>query len=345
MSPTPTKNTQVGDYELIEHIGSGGFADVWKAKHHILDQHVAIKIPIGDEAAALFRKEIETLDRFDHPHIVKVLAASITHNPPFIAMELIEGGSLRQLIKDKGGLPFDQVQELGVQILEAMAAAHKKGIVHGDLKPENVLLTKSGEARIADFGLSQKTGGDQKSLKLSASLQQSESISGTLDYMPREVRDGQQPDQRADVYAFGVMFFEMLTGRRPDIDETPSEHRKSAPALFDEVFQRCYTRYDKRFPNAQAVLKKLKKDKPAAAGPSATPKPAMAPQMMPEVTPAAPAAESAGWENIAVWVLVAVGVMALALTGRFLGGLHAAIFGASFFGALTVIMWMPSSDS
>jgi serine/threonine protein kinase len=319
--------TQIGEYKLLERLGSGGFAEVWKAQHHILNQVVAIKIPLN-EATDLFRAEIRALDRLDHPHIVKVIAASVTHDPPYLVMDYIEGGTLREQLKTEKKLPIAEVQKLCRQILEGLNLAHNKGIVHGDLKPENILLGKNGAATIADFGLSQGSQEARQSVQLSGTMEQSGTVSGTLDYMPREVKDGQKPDARADIYAFGVMLFELLIGRRPDVDEKPGDILgPSCPGIIDKLFSSCYTRYENRFENAAQALKLIEvaELESASKEDSRTEK----------ATLVVEDAMGQPW----LWAFIVVGFLALMVLGRFLGPVYAAVLGVIYFGTLTVYSW------
>lgn len=330
------KDTQIGEYTLLEKLGEGGFAEVWKAQHHILKQTVAIKIPIN-EATDLFRTEIKALDKLDHPHIVRVVAASVTHNPPYLVMEYLSGGTLRDLMKSGKGLALADIRNYAHQILEALSLAHKQGIVHGDLKPENLLLDQDKKLYVADFGLSRYSQEARHSIQISGSLQNSEAISGTLDYMPREVKDGQKPDARADIYAFGVLLFELITGRRPDVDEKPSDVRKDCPPEFDALFEKSYTRYEKRYEDAGAALKSLEiKELEASfqASPSrsesATPEEARD-RATPETED-----ESFPW----IWALIFAGCIGLLVMARFFGPVLTATVALIFFATLTIYAWI-----
>ncbi|MDF1666114.1 MAG: serine/threonine-protein kinase, partial [Planctomycetota bacterium] len=334
------KDTQIGEYTLLEKLGEGGFAEVWKAQHHILKQTVAIKIPTS-EATDLFRTEIKALDKLDHPNIVRVLAASVTHNPPYLVMDYLSGGTLRERMNSDKPLSLNEIRDLIHQLLEALSVAHKQGIVHGDLKPENLLLDQKQSLFVADFGLSRYSQEARHSIQISGSLQNSEAISGTLDYMPREVKDGQKPDARADIYAFGVLLFELMTGRRPDVDEKPSDIRKDAPKDFDALFESCYTRYEKRFEDAGAALKTLEiKELEASFGGSPE-----APKGS-EKTPAAHSApKNAASESESdsfpwIWMLIFIGCIALLVMARFFGPVLTATVALIFFATLTVYAWL-----
>lgn len=334
-----SKDAQIGEYTLLEKLGEGGFAEVWKARHHILKQTVAIKIP-KSEATDLFRTEIKALDKLDHPNIVKVLAASITHNPPYLVMDYLSGGTLRDRMNADKPLSLNEIRDFVHQLLEALALAHKQGIIHGDLKPENLLLDQKPQLYVADFGLSRYSQEARHSIQISGSLQNSEAISGTLDYMPREVKDGQKPDARADIYAFGVLLFELLTGRRPDVDEKPSDIRKDCPEDFDTLFENCYTRYEKRFEDAKAALKTLEIKELEASFGGSPEAPKAAEQATTVQTNPNKAAEP---ENDAfpwIWMLIFAGCIGLLVMARFFGPVLTAAVALIFFATLTIYAWL-----
>jgi serine/threonine protein kinase len=332
--------TRIGEYSLSERIGSGGFAEVWKAHHHVLNKTVAIKIPLS-QTTELFRNEIRTLDSLDHPNIVQVIAASVTHDPPYLVMEYISGGTLRDQLKTKEKLSPREVRKICHELLSALELAHERGIVHGDLKPENILVTSLKQLRIADFGLSRSSHEARQSIQLSGSIGQSRAISGTLDYMPREVRDGQKPDKRADIYAFGVLLFELLTGRRPDVDEKPGDLVNNCPKLFDELFERCYTRYEKRFKDATEALKYLEKKELGREPKEQAGQIKLMSNGTFEKTPDAEMVldhsedEEGVWQRCWMWFLIIGGFFAFAILARSFGPAPAALLAVIYFGTLT----------
>lgn len=331
----------VGDYILEERLGKGGCSEVWRARHHVLKQEVAVKLPLDAASAGLFRREIEALDTLDHQGIVAIKAASLAQDPPFFAMELVAGGSLRQRLR-RSKPELEAAEALIRAITEALAAAHEADIVHGDLKPENILLDGDGAPKIGDFGLSRALSEAERG-SMAQSLQ-SEAVSGTFDYMPREVRDGQKPDKRADVFALGLMIFELLVGRLPDVNEKPGDHGEEL-TRFDALFQACYTRYEDRAENAGAALEKLKEAEAAALVVKAEARPSSAPPPVkdePKIS-VKPASHDEPEGFGAVWIFALIGIGAFAFIARFVGGPAAAVFAAAFFGVLAVVFVLPGA--
>jgi len=253
-------NRRIGNYVLDEPIGRGAFAEVWKGHHHERPGRVvAVKIATHAE----FRRQLAREGRLpdlDHPNVVAILDADTRFgDPPYIVMPFCPGGSLVDLIrKHPGGLPEDRVEQILRDVLSGLAAAHERGIVHGDVKPSNILLDGNGRALLTDFGLSHLT----EAMAADASIQQSISLergrdvlAGTLAYMAPEVRDGAPPTPASDVYCVGVVLFEMLTARRHQGIERPSHVRRglSRGALWDQLFGRACAGLGARHASAQAM--------------------------------------------------------------------------------------------
>ncbi len=203
-------------YRLVEKIGSGGMGEVYRAHDEHLDRDVALKVlPAGtlaDEAARkLFRKEALAIAKLNHPNIATVHEFNCQNGVDFLAMELILGRSLREILKE-GPLQEKEIRRLGLQLAEALAAAHEHGVVHRDLKPANIMITRDGRLKILDFGLAklmQSVGGD-----VTQSSTGTGSAPGTVPYMAPEQLRGEASDARADVYAAGAVLYEMATSRR-----------------------------------------------------------------------------------------------------------------------------------
>ena len=222
---------RIGNYVLIEKIGAGAFAQVWKARHHERDERIfAIKIPT-DPA---FRKQLQRegkLPDIHHDNVVPILDSDTRGaDVPYIVMPYYAGGTLADLIAQyPSGLPEERVEALLKDILTGLAELHSRGIVNRDIKPSNVLLNEHGRAAIADFGLwSGANGGDfARSMQqsLSMAFTDSRQIAGTIAYMAPEVRDGNPAMPASDVYSVGIMLFEMLVGRRPEGIELPGRTR------------------------------------------------------------------------------------------------------------------------
>jgi formylglycine-generating enzyme required for sulfatase activity len=255
--------TRVGEYVLEEKIGEGGFGSVWRAVHHAWpDRVVAVKIPTHRGLIDQLRKEAEiqrTLEALDDRHIVKTLGLDTTHEPPYFVMEFVEGESLRALLKREGRLGLDAALGFAEQVLKALRHAHDAGVVHMDLKPENILIASDGVLKLMDFGLGFRPSPTEVSVLLSGELGEAvEDVGGTLEYMAPEIRRGDDPDPRADLYAFGVILFEMLTGERPQPGDRPRDLNPAVPKRLDRVFSKCYARAEKRYGAVREVLEAIR---------------------------------------------------------------------------------------
>ena len=214
----------LGHYRIVERIGAGGMGEVYRARDEHLERDVALKVlPTGtlaDESARKqFRKEALALSKLNHPNIATVFDFDTQEGEDFLAMELVPGEALNQRL-EAGALKEKEVVGLGTQLSEGIAAAHGQGIVHRDLKPGNVLITPEGRLKILDFGLA-KLLGPPVDPDVTRSLNETRAVAGTLPYMSPEQLQGEPADARTDIYAAGVVLYQMSTGRRP-FEETLS---------------------------------------------------------------------------------------------------------------------------
>ena len=205
--------TRLGPYEILSALGAGGMGEVWKARDTRLNRLVAIKTSLGPFSER-FEREAQAIAAVNHRHVCSLYDVG----PDYLVMEYVEGECLR------GPVPLDQALELAEQILDALDAAHEKGIVHRDLKPDNILLTKSG-VKVLDFGLAKiqhAPAVDSPSLvdTHAVSLTAEGSILGTLPYMSPEQVEGHDADARSDIFAFGVVLYELIAGTRPFTGKT-----------------------------------------------------------------------------------------------------------------------------
>lgn len=260
---------RVSEYILEECIGVGAFSEVWRARHHVwADDYVAVKLPADPQFARYLQREGVVVHGLRHPNIVRVLGLDPYGDIPYLIMELIRGPSLRSIIEEHPrGLPIPATTEILIGVMNGLAAAHGAGIMHRDLKPANVLLhldgagaaaIRSDQVKLGDFGFGTPQGDALRSIAQSASIDRENQLVGTLAYLAPELRDGaRSADARGDLYAAGVILFEMLTGERPAGTELPSTVRAETPHWVDEVFRRLYARYDRRYESAAAVLEDI----------------------------------------------------------------------------------------
>ncbi len=228
---------RLGPYELLSPLGAGGMGEVYRARDTKLGRDVAIKVLTVEvaqdpERLARFGREAHLLAALNHPNIAAIHGLEEEGAQPFLVLELVEGEDLAVRLK-RGPIPVDEALEIAKQIAEALEDAHAKGIVHRDLKPANVKLTSDGKVKVLDFGLAKAYAGDTGTGASSADLSQSPTLArsgtlagvilGTAAYMPPEQASGKTVDKRADIWAFGVVLFEMLTGRALFTGETVSE--------------------------------------------------------------------------------------------------------------------------
>ncbi|HEV7300529.1 MAG TPA: serine/threonine-protein kinase [Tepidisphaeraceae bacterium] len=260
---------RVGEYILNERLGSGAFGQVWRAHHHVwTDQFVAIKFPTEPQYLRELQREGSALHGLIHPNIVKAVAFDPFADPAYLVMEYVPGSNLRVPVKNRS-LTADDTIAILRQVLGGLAFAHSRGLVHRDVKPENILIhsqvetsgySADGLVKVTDFGLGQATQTTAtQSVAFSASLnsQAGRDLAGTLDYMSPEQRSGGIVDARADLYACGVVLYEMLTGERPAGTDLPSDLNPDVPRHLDEVFRRSYARLDKRFTSADEMATAL----------------------------------------------------------------------------------------
>ena len=271
---------RVGEWVLDALVGEGGFNAVWRAKHHVwADQLAAIKLPHDAEYVRALRKEGVWARKLDHPNIVRPLGFDPYSERPYLVMEYVPGVDLRKLLKDKGPMPPETAVSVMLPILAALGYAHERGFIHRDVKPENVLiherafedpagLAADGVVKVTDFGLGAADNAvamgpnqGQNSIVFSTDLagDRGRAVVGTLDYMAPEQRAGGEIDGRADLYACGVMLFELLTGERPAGTDVPSDVRSDLPKSLDDVFRRSYARLERRYETADEFAAALSK--------------------------------------------------------------------------------------
>jgi len=222
MMPISLEGQTLGKYRILEPLGRGGMAQVYRAYHPQLDRYVAVKVLRSDlveeaEFLARFRREAQSVANLRHPNIVQVYDFDMAFNYYYMVMELLEGDTLKVRLNEYRArgqhIPLGEMLRVIIDILEGLAYAHSEGIVHRDIKPANILLTKRGQAVITDFGIAQIVGGTQYTV--------SGALMGTLAYMAPEQGLQGITSVQSDIYSLGIVLYEMLTGQPPFDADTP----------------------------------------------------------------------------------------------------------------------------
>ncbi len=214
------KNVLAGRYELIEKIGDGGMAIVYKAKDRLLKRLIAVKIlkPEFVQDAKFvenFRRESHAAASLSHPNIVSIYDVGQEGNVNYIVMELVNGRTLNELIREDAPMSHVRATEIAKQVASGLAAAHKKGIIHRDVKPHNILMTEEGVAKITDFGIAKAVS---NTTIVDATK---ENVMGSVHYFSPEQAKGAQVNEKSDIYSLGIVLYEMLTGRVPFDGDNP----------------------------------------------------------------------------------------------------------------------------
>src|SRR4051794_18432118 len=258
-------------YELEELVGKGGMSSVYRAKDRLLERTVAIKMlhehySRDDDYVERFRREARAAAQLSHPNIVTVIDRGEADGRQFIVFEYIDGDNLKSLVDVGGQLPIEQAVALAHQIARALAFAHEHGLVHRDVKPQNVLLNGDGRAKVTDFGIA-------RSLDVKHGMTQTGTVLGTSDYIAPEQAQGQTVSAQTDVYSLGVVLYELLTGEVPfpgenfvavamrHINEPPPSARARRPDVsprLDAALQRAMAKDPAdRFPSMDAFCAEL----------------------------------------------------------------------------------------
>src|SRR5438874_8184893 len=208
-----------GRYRIVRKLGTGGMANVYLAEDEVLGRRVAIKIlndrhAGDDQFVERFRREAKNAASLSHPNIVSIYDRGEAEGTYYIAMEYLDGRSLKELIVARGPAPVNVAIDYARQILAAIRFAHRHGIVHRDIKPHNVLVDAEGRVKVTDFGIA-RAGTSQ--------MTEAGSIVGTAQYLSPEQARGTSVDQRSDVYSLGIVLYELLTGTVPFNGDTPVE--------------------------------------------------------------------------------------------------------------------------
>jgi Tol biopolymer transport system component len=270
-----TSGSRLGAYEIVGLIGSGGMGDVYRARDSRLDRFVALKVLPSRAAAnrlslARFQREARAASALNHPHIVNIYDVGEDDGVRFIAMELVEGQTLRSLY---GHWNYRRLLPILIHVADALAAAHAAGIVHRDLKPENVLVTSDGYAKLVDFGLAKQSLVSDPNAPTEEWLRTAEGmVMGTISYMSPEQAQGTELDHRSDIFSFGCVLYETVSGRRPFdgkssvdtmhriiYDPPPPLTEARASADIARVIRRCLAKdRDERYQSIKEVAIELR---------------------------------------------------------------------------------------
>jgi TolB-like protein len=219
-----TPGTRLGPYEIVAPLGAGGMGEVYRARDTKLGREIALKVLPADVSAnadrlARFEREARTVASLNHPNIVVLHSMEEAGGIHFLTMELVDGQSLDQHVA-ADGLPVARVVEVGIALADALSAAHERGVIHRDLKPANVMLTRDGRVKVLDFGLvklveMQSSSDLSRATTAAAPISQVGDVVGTVPYMAPEQIRGETVDARSDLFALGIMIYELAAGRRP----------------------------------------------------------------------------------------------------------------------------------
>ena len=243
----------LGPYRIDSLLGKGGMVEVYRGTDTRLGRAVAIKIS-RREFSERFEREAKAISSLNHPHVCTLYDVG----PNYLVMEFVEGDTLAHLIK-QGPMPLEAVLQYAVQIADALSAAHANGVIHRDLKPGNIILTKTG-VKVLDFGLAKigpskfSASGSSETVTMTEPMTEPGSIVGTVQYMSPEQAEGKDTDERSDIFSFGAVLYEMLTGRRAFDGETKTavmaailkdqpapiqQFQPMVPRSLDRVVRKC----------------------------------------------------------------------------------------------------------
>ncbi|HEV3498043.1 MAG TPA: protein kinase, partial [Actinomycetes bacterium] len=345
-----TERVLAGRYRLKRLIAKGGMAEVWEAFDDILGRPVAVKVLLPHLAAdesfrERFRREAIAAARLAHPNVVATFDTGTDEGITFIVMELVDAPNLRHLLNQSGPLPAGRVVHIGAQVADALNYAHKNGIVHRDVKPANILVCPDGRVKVADFGIAKAVEETQPGVPAPAdALTRTGSIIGTAQYLSPEQVDNRPVDGRTDVYALGVVLYEMLCGRPPFTGETdmavalkhvtanppaPHQVRAGIPRGLEEIVLRAMAKApDARYQTAgelQTALLSVDLGAPDATAVVAAPAPApAAPPVARRVDHTPPRGVPPSFaQSERRWLVPTIAIVAVALTLGVVGVLFA----------------------
>ncbi len=319
--------TQFGSYKVISLLGSGGMGEVYLAKDQSLDRKVALKF-LPEEvlqdvtARRRFLREAKSAAALDHPYVCNVFEVGEAEGRAFIAMEYVDGQTLGSRLR-QGPLPLKEALQIIAEVAEALVAAHAQGIIHRDLKPSNIMLTKSGHTKVMDFGLAKRVVSDQEPERTDSALTLVTPAGlavGTPAYMSPEQLRGQRLDARSDIFSFGIVCYQMLTGvhpfERPELTETigailkedpppPARYREEIPEILRHMVRKMLAKEPaSRFQSAHEIRTDV-----VAIQQDSLP-------TGPVTSPIQPATRAVPWKTVLPWVLLPVVALATWVLSR-----------------------------
>ncbi|MCU1371890.1 MAG: protein kinase family protein with domain [Ilumatobacteraceae bacterium] len=339
-----------GRYELHRRVGRGGMAEVYLARDRLLDRLVAIKILFPEFATdpsfvARFRREAQAAANLNHPNIVGVYDWGKERGTYYIVMEYVDGQTVSEILRNEGPIEPKRAAGIAADVAAALGFAHRKGVVHRDVKPGNVLITKTGEVKVADFGIARAMTASSEE-----NLTQTGSVMGTATYFSPEQAQGKPVDARSDLYSLGVVLYEMASGKPPFSADSPvaiaykhvqepipslAEKVPGIPSDYEAITLRALAKDpDDRYADGAAMradLLRFREGKPIAGaspvpGPARPPAPPTPPAgnptvavPPPEVVAAAPAKKRTGWFFVIILLLMVVLAGLLFAFGQQLG--------------------------
>ena len=256
-------------YEIIEQIGSGGMSYVYKAKDHKLNRYVAVKVLKSEFSenkgfVSKFRVEAQAAAGLAHPNIVNVYDVGEDNGLHYIVMELVEGITLKEYIEKKARLSVKEAISIAIQVSMGIEAAHNNHIIHRDIKPQNIIISREGKVKVTDFGIA----------RAASSNTITSNVMGSVHYTSPEQARGGYSDEKSDIYSLGITMFEMLTGRVPFNGETtvsvaikhiqeempsPRDYVPEIPVSVEQIIFKCTQKSpDRRYENMGALIADLK---------------------------------------------------------------------------------------
>ena len=294
--PMPlARGTRIGNYEIVALLGVGGMGEVYRARDTRLGREVALKllpaeVSANPERLARFEREARTVASLTHPNIVVLHTMEEAGGTHFLTMELVDGEGLDRHVTAHG-LPVARVVEMGIALADALTAAHERGVIHRDLKPANVMVSRDGRVKVLDFGLAklaQPDSAPDRTVTMTAPISEAGSVLGTVPYMAPEQIRGESADARTDLFALGILLYELAAGRRPfagatgadvssailrDTPEPLARVRSDVPGDLERIVSRCLEKNPReRFQTALDVgneLRRLRKQLERGAQPAA----------------------------------------------------------------------------